>query len=67
MACGCGQGEQREETFCPASSLFGIAAALVAFARNADGNAFWEHMGFTVRDDLVYRNREIHPLQRVET
>ena len=42
-------------------------AALVAFARNADGNAFWEHMGFTVRDDLVYRNREIHPLQRVET
>lgn len=30
--------------------------ALVAFQNNAIGNAFWQAMGFTSRDDLVYRN-----------
>ena len=30
--------------------------ALVAFKRNVVGNAFWESMGFTSREDLVYRN-----------
>jgi phosphoribosylformimino-5-aminoimidazole carboxamide ribotide isomerase len=30
--------------------------ALVAFKKNAGGNAFWEQQGFTVRDDLNYRN-----------
>lgn len=34
--------------------------ALVAFVDNAAGNSFWEKMGFTVRDDLVYRNRVIN-------
>ncbi|MCM1468544.1 MAG: GNAT family N-acetyltransferase, partial [Alistipes sp.] len=38
-------------------------AALVAFEKNALGNAFWEHMGFTVREDLVYRNKEIQKLE----
>lgn len=33
--------------------------ALVAFGTNADGNAFWERMGFTVRGDLVYRGKVI--------
>ena len=41
--------------------------ALVAFSRNADGNAFWEKMGFTVRDDLVYRNRALTELIRIDT
>ena len=41
--------------------------ALVAFSRNADGNAFWEKMGFTVRDDLVYRNRTLTELIRIDT
>lgn len=27
---------------------------LVAFAKNEIGNGFWEKMGFSVRDDLVY-------------
>ena len=31
-------------------------AALVAFKKNAPGNAFWEQQGFAVRDDLNYRN-----------
>lgn len=41
--------------------------ALVAFARNEIGNGFWERMGFTQRDDLVYRNKNIHPLERIDT
>lgn len=42
-------------------------AALVAFEKNTVGNAFWEHMGFTVRDDLIYRNKNIHELIRIDT
>ena len=34
-------------------------AALVAFSDNKKGNEFWEHIGFTVRDDLIYRNKFI--------
>lgn len=41
--------------------------ALVAFARNENGNAFWEKLGFTVRDDLIYRNKSIHALERIDT
>ncbi len=41
--------------------------ALVAFADNASGNAFWEAQGFTQREDLVYRNRSIHQLERIPT
>jgi ribosomal protein S18 acetylase RimI-like enzyme len=32
---------------------------LVVFTHNDGGNAFWEHMGFTVREDLYYRNKYI--------
>jgi ribosomal protein S18 acetylase RimI-like enzyme len=32
---------------------------LVVFKHNENGNAFWEHMGFTVREDLYYRNKYI--------
>ena len=41
--------------------------ALVAFAGNELGNGFWERIGFTRRDDLVYRNKNIHDLQRIDT
>ena len=33
---------------------------LVVFTHNDCGNAFWEHMGFTVREDLYYRNKYIN-------
>lgn len=33
--------------------------ALVVFSDNDLGNGFWEHLGFTVRDDLIYRNKYI--------
>ena len=32
---------------------------LVVYARNAEGNAFWEAQGFTAREDLTYRNRTL--------
>lgn len=41
--------------------------SLVAFKRNDVGNGFWEAQGFSVREDLVYRNKEIHELQRMDT
>lgn len=39
---------------------------LVAFERNESGNVFWENIGFVVRDDLVYRNKNIHELKRID-
>lgn len=30
---------------------------LVVFKDNDGGNGFWEHIGFTERNDLVYRNK----------
>jgi len=41
--------------------------ALVAFKKNALGNGFWENRGFTDREDLVYRNKNIHALDRIDT
>lgn len=46
----------------------GIAkAALVVFARNATGNAFWQRHGFSERPDLVYRDRALTEIQRIDT
>ena len=41
--------------------------ALVAFERNLEGNAFWESQGFSVREDMVYRNKNISELIRMDT
>lgn len=40
--------------------------ALVVFDKNISGNIFWEKIGFTVRDDLIYRNKGIHELKRID-
>ena len=40
---------------------------LVAFARNEKGNTFWEKMGFTQRPDLIYRNRTLTDMVRIDT
>ena len=42
-------------------------AALVVFDRNEDGNAFWEEMGFSARQDLVYRNKTLNEMTRIDT
>ena len=41
--------------------------ALVVFDRNENGNQFWESQGFTVREDLVYRNKTITEMNRIDT
>ena len=42
-------------------------AALVVFDRNEIGNDFWEKMGFTIRDDLIYRNKALAEIIRIDT
>ena len=42
-------------------------AALVAFKSNDIGNGFWEHIGFTEREDLVYRNKNTRALEKIDT
>ena len=39
---------------------------LVAFKKNEKGNAFWEAQGFTLRDDLNYRNKALTELIRID-
>lgn len=41
--------------------------ALVVFEKNQSGNAFWESQGFTVRNDLVYRNKSLAEIVRIDT
>lgn len=47
---------------------FGISkVALVVFEKNGDGNAFWEKQGFTVRKDLIYRNKSLIEMTHIDT
>ncbi|MDE7398338.1 MAG: GNAT family N-acetyltransferase [Oscillospiraceae bacterium] len=41
--------------------------ALVVFDKNKDGNAFWEKLGFSVREDLIYRNQSLAEIIRIDT
>ena len=41
--------------------------ALLVFSENEKGNAFWEKQGFTARPDLIYRNKSIVELTRIDT
>ena len=55
---------------CAVSSLAaeGInKVALLVFNRNEAGNAFWEKNGFTCREDLVYRNKALVEMVRIDT
>ncbi len=42
-------------------------AALVVFSENEQGNAFWEKMGFYVRNDLIYRDKALVEMTRIHT
>lgn len=58
---GQGIGKKLVDSAMTALEAEGIhKAALVAFEKNVSGNIFWEKIGFSVRDDLVYRNKNIH-------
>ena len=39
----------------------------MVFERNEAGNEFWEKMGFTKREDLVYRNKALTEIIRYDT
>ena len=39
---------------------------LVAFKKNEGGNAFWESQGFTLREDLNYRNKALAEMVRID-
>ncbi len=41
--------------------------ALVVFSKNEIGDAFWENRGFIVRNDLIYRNKNLKELTRIDT
>ena len=41
--------------------------ALVVFEKNTTGNRFWEKLGFTAREDLVYRNLGLTNMTRIDT
>ena len=41
--------------------------ALVVFERNKVGNSFWEKMGFTERNDIIYRNKALVGIERIDT
>jgi len=41
--------------------------ALLVFSRNEAGNAFWENQGFTARTDVIYRNKALTELVRIDT
>ena len=41
--------------------------ALVVFGRNKVGNEFWEKIGFTTREDIIYRNKILVESVRIDT
>lgn len=41
--------------------------ALVVFDKNEKGNIFWKKQGFTIRDDLIYRNKSLKDITRIDT
>lgn len=62
-----GIGEALLERALEALSREGISkAALLVFATNEKGNAFWEKNGFFTRRDVLYRNRDIEPFRSAE-
>ena len=42
-------------------------AAMVVFAGNEAGNAFWEEQGFTARPDLCYHNKALTVMKVIVT
>ena len=63
-----GIGRQLVKAAMDAFDRLGITkTALVVFSRNGGGNAFWEKLGFTQREDLIYRNKAIAETHRIDT
>lgn len=41
--------------------------SLVVFEKNEQGNSFWQGLGFSVRNDLLYRDQGLTELIRLDT
>lgn len=41
--------------------------ALLVFNYNEAGNAFWKKQGFSLREDIAYRNRTLCEMVRIDT
>ena len=62
-----GVGSALVDSAMNALKLEGInKVALVVFSKNWIGNDFWEKRGFSVRNDLIYRNEQISELKRID-
>ncbi|MCM1285249.1 MAG: GNAT family N-acetyltransferase [Acetobacter sp.] len=63
-----GIGTKLTEKVIEALKEIGISkAALLVFANNENGNQFWNKIGFTERNDLIYRNKTIKESDRIDT
>lgn len=63
-----GIGEKLVKQAIESLQKLGIAkVALVVFDKNQLANEFWEKQGFTIRDDLVYRNKTLVEMRRTNT
>ena len=63
-----GIGKALVDSALSAIKILGInKVALVVFGRNKSGNEFWEKMGFTTREDIIYRNKTITEFVRIDT
>ena len=63
-----GIGRRLTESVMSALEAQGInKVVLFVFSENKAGNLFWEKMGFSTREDLIYRNKNIHELKRIDT
>ena len=68
LYCHKGIATKMVNTALEALSKIGIIkVALVVFDRNESGNAFWEKQGFNARGDLVYRNKSLTEIERIDT
>lgn len=41
-----------------------VAGVILVYKDNADGNAFWEKVGFKVRENLMYRDKLVREAER---
>lgn len=63
-----GIAKQLAETALDALKAQGInKVALLVFERNTGANTFWEKIGFTAREDVIYRNKAIADMIRIDT
>ncbi|MGL4762266.1 MAG: GNAT family N-acetyltransferase [Sarcina sp.] len=56
-----------EKALATLKSLGIIKVALVVFNKNEQGNNFWEKREFVYREDLIYRDKTIIEMVRIDT